>query len=140
MRRLLVLLAFVLSGCGWLTDSDLLVRDARIVANTAAMTLAASQSTAELLYDAEQRLEVERSANEPGITKDEIRRRVEVIRRRWEPVKALFADARLAHAALATALDEGRPPQEVAPLAAKYAGLETQIASVLDEARKRLMG
>lgn len=140
MRRiallvLVVLCSAFLTGCPDWTGIE--ARDARVAVNAAAMTLEATQTTAELLYYAEQRFIVDRGAAEPGMTKDELAKRVAALREKWKPLKELFPKAREAHQRLAAAIDQN-DLLAIAAGVAELAGLQNQIAAGVADARQRI--
>lgn len=144
MRSLKLLLvcalSLVLAGCPDWIGID--ARDARIASNAAAMTLEAMQSTAELLYFVEQKAVVEAAKAQPGMTQEELAKRVEAIRAKWKPLKELFPKARAVQSKLAAALkvDTVGATLEALALVAQLTALQEQIASGVAEARARMEG
>jgi hypothetical protein len=140
MKKLALALALSLTACGAANLDDVIVRDARTVNNTAALSIEAAQSTAELLYRAEQLAVVERESAKPGATKETVRTAVEKVRSQWAPVKELFRRAREAQARLAVLLRAGAAAVEVVAAVGEMTALQTEIAKTLSEARSRLGG
>tara|TARA_Y100000034_G_scaffold67010_1_gene80860 strand:+ start:869 stop:1312 length:444 start_codon:yes stop_codon:yes gene_type:complete len=143
MKRLLILVCLLAVTPGAVcfdavSKAELNVRDARLTSNIAAMTLAATQTTAELLYEFEQRMVIEKALKEEGMTKTEIRNRIEVLRARWVHLRGLFKQARAIYAEMSRAFADGANVLEVATIATQYTRKELQIAAELDAARERL--
>lgn len=139
MKRLL-LIAFLacLSGCGIPSFQDLDVRDARMTNNVAAMTLEATVTTAELLYELEQRLVIANALKEEGVTKTIIRRRLEAVRTLWSPVWSMVDRAREAQGKMAAALELGEGLAASAA-AIEYAAAEAGLGAAIKDARTRVL-
>jgi hypothetical protein len=137
---MLMVCAVLLGGCPDWTGVE--VRDARVASNMAAMTLEATQSTAELLYLAEQRFVVDKAQTEEGMTKELLAQRVAVVRQRWAALKELFPKARSAQSKLAALLEQDTVGASIAALAivTELTGLQAQIAEGVAQARSRLEG
>lgn len=132
-----ILLATAVPACGP-SMHDVIVRDATVAHNTAALSLEAAQSTAELLYRAEQVLVMERAAKEPGATKESVRGAVERARADWKPVKEAFEKARTAQAALAQAIKAGQDMTRIGAALGELIAQQNAIASALNAARTRI--
>lgn len=140
MKRLLLLafLVSALSGCGFASLKDLDARDARLTNNIAATTLEATITTAELLYEMEQRIVKENALKEEGMTKTVLRSRLKKVREEWKTVWELVDDVRGAQAKLASALEAG---EAIAGSAAaiEYAAKQAKLAEAIREARHRVL-
>lgn len=143
MRQIIALLSFLLLvaplGCIPVNLQELLVRDARITANVAAMTLEATHATALVLYYTEQRLTVEREKVKEGMTKEKLRAKIANIRTRWAPVWEQFDKAQQLHMKIATSLEQqSGNVLELTTMSAQYVQAMGKIGSELAAARKRV--
>lgn len=129
-------LALSLGACGP-SLNDVVLRDAYVANNTAALSLEAAQGTAELLYRSEQLVALERAAKAPGATKDTVAAAVARVRDDWKPIKEAFERARQTQAALAQALKAGADIAKVGALLADMVESQRIVAQGLNEARKR---
>lgn len=104
-------------GCGGATTADVVLRDATLSANTTAAIIEAMQSTALVMYRAEQEQQLA-VAVQKGETQDQARSRVAIVRLQWAPVWEAFAKARSVHQTLATMLAAASAPSPAAVQAA----------------------
>lgn len=133
---LMVTAAVALAGCGAALD-DVVLRDVKVAANGAALTLEATLSAAELLYEAEQRAAVDRVIAAGG-DKAAATAAVAAVRERWAPVKVLFSDAVKAHGEVAALLAQGASVVRVVEAGNEFAAKQRQIVDALRAARERM--
>lgn len=140
MKRLLLLALLIcgLTGCPFVNLADLDIRDARLTNNIAAMTLEASITTAELLYELEQRIVMEAALKEEGMTKTILRDRIEAVRAMWAPVWQVVDEVRGAQAKLAAAM-EAEETLAATAAAIEYAAKQANFGVAISSARERVL-
>lgn len=135
--RFALVAATALPACGP-SMHEVVVRDATVAHNTAALSLEAAQSTAALLYRTEQVLVMERAAKAPGATRETVREAVERVRADWRPVQEAFDRARKAQAALAQAIRAGDDMGRIADALGELITHQTAAAAAVNAARARI--
>lgn len=131
-------LVVLLVGCG-VPSEEVIIRDATVAANAAALSIESAQSAAEALYQTEQELVLYSASKQMGATKESVRLAVEAVRKRWEPVKELFTQARDLHSKLALAVNTA-DTMNIGQLSADLARVQNQIVTAMAEARGRIGG
>ena len=115
LRNIVLVVMLVVSGC--VSEAQPALRDARLAANTAVLVVETAQSSAELLYAAQQREALDRARVQPGATEESVMAAVVVVREKWKPTIQLFADIRETHKKLVKALEVGNNAIVIAQLA-----------------------
>lgn len=128
------------SGCSAATTQDIVLRDATLSSNTNAALIEAMQSTALVMYRAEQEVQVSIAINK-GETKDQAKSRVAIVRAQWAPVWDAFAKARLVHATLASLLASVSPGASAVQAAVNEAAQRmVELQAYMAAARSRAEG
>lgn len=130
----IVLILFTV-GCA---TSKGAIQDGVVVGlNSTALTIEASQTTAELLYKAHQALLVEKAKREqPLPTQSVVMGRLEAVRTRWDPVWDMFAKLREAHGRAISFIDANAGLDKILSAANELSRLQATVADKLKDLRE----